>query len=271
MKSNRRFRGTLRAVYAQWPSYALIYGGMVLALIVMGISAEQGWIGFIPLSSAVFIVLTYFLFTSLWSVYQQFDQDGLVPHHILFDMGQIKATDSVVFIDLGVRDQAIDMARRLTTGKVIVIDLYSTQWTPSRALVRYRSRLPSPPSDPRLVWQNGRLNLLPLPDKSVTAVILSQTLSQISQDGDKLLLLQEIYRVLAENGHLLLAERTRTQTNWLLLGPAALTLRPAEQWHDLLRQAGFRIRAHKDLQSIIHCVRADKPTYSEAQQLMLGI
>ncbi len=118
---------------------------------------------------------------------------------------------------------------------------------------------------------NGRPNLLPLPDKSVTAVILCQTLSQFTQDGDKLLLLQEIYRVLSENGRLLFAEKAQTQTNWLLMGPAALTLRSTEEWHDLLRQAGFRIRAHKELQGIIHCVRADKPTYSEARQLGLGI
>lgn len=268
---DRRFGGLLRTVYANWPAYALAYGSIVLALIVIGVSAEQGWVGLIPLGLAAIIVLTYFFLASLWRAHLLYDQDGLNPHHVLFEMGQIRADDRFVYIDLGLRRRAVDLARRLTTGEVVVVDVYNPQWTTSRALIRHRSRTPAPPPDPRISWHNGRSDMLPLPDKSVTAVILCQIASEFWQEGDRVQLLQEVHRVLSENGRLLLAEPMRTQTNWLLKGPAALSLAPAAQWRDLLQQTGFRVRTEKDLQGVIHCIRADKPTYSEAQQLSLGL
>jgi ubiquinone/menaquinone biosynthesis C-methylase UbiE len=271
MKRNSPFSGTLQAIYARWPVYALGYGGVVLTLIIIGVSAEQGWIGFIPLSLALLIVQAYFFLASLWSDHQQHGRDGLNPHHILFDMSRVRATERFVYIDLGQRQRAIELARRLTTGKVIVVDVYSPQWTPGRSLVRRRARMPHPPPDPRIRWQTGRIDLLPLPDKSVTAVILCQTLSQFLQEGDQLQLLDEIYRVLSENGRLLLAEQTQSRTNSLLLGPVALQLKPVTHWRNVLEKAGFRVRSEKDLQGIIHCFRADKPTYTEAQQLTLGL
>lgn len=271
MKHNSPFSGTFRAIYAHWPAFALSYGSIVSVLIIIGISAQQGWIGFIPLALALLIILVYFFLTALWRIHQQYGRDGLNPHHVLFDMGRIRAADQFVIIDLGLRQQAIDLARRLTTGKTIVIDVYSPQWTPNHALVRYRARMPHPPPDPRIRWQTGRIDLLPLPDKSVTAVVLCQVVSEFWQEGDQLQLLEEIYRILSENGRLLLAEQVQSRTNSLLMGPGVLKLKPVEQWRGLLEKAGFRVRSEKDLQGIIHCFRADKPTYTEAQQLTLGL
>jgi SAM-dependent methyltransferase len=271
MESNSPFSGTIRAIYANWPAFALSYGAIIMALIVIGVSAQQGWIGFIPLTLALLIILVYFFFASLWTTHQLYGRDGLNPHHVLFDMGRIKATDQFVYIDLGLRHQAIELARRLTTGKAIVVDVYSPQWTPGRSLVRARSRMPHPPSDPRIQWQTGRINLLPLPDKSVTAVILCQVTSEFWQEGDQLQLLAEIYRILSENGRLLLAEKVQSHTNSLLMGPGVLKLEPVTHWQNLLNKAGFRIRSEKNLQGIVRCFRADKPTYTEAQQLTLGL
>ena len=267
MRRDNRFSGTLRAVYVRWPFYALTYSGVILTLVILGLSVERGWIGLVPLSLATLIVLVYFLLASLWGV---FNLDHLQPHHVLFDMGQIRATDTFIYVDLGWRRRALDVAGRLTTGKAIVIDVYNPQWMTSRALVRARARIPAPPPDPRLVWQTGSINLLPQPDNSVTAVILCQVASELWQEGDRQRLFQEIYRVLSENGRLLLAERVRTRTNWLLMGPGALTLSLVETWRDALHAAGFHVRHEKDLQGMIHCFRADKPTYSEARQLTLS-
>jgi SAM-dependent methyltransferase len=270
MRNESRYSGTIRAIYADWPSYAFIYSGIVISLIIIGVSAQRSWIGLIPLSLALLIILLYFLFTLLWLAHLENDRNGLNPHHVLFDLGQIRADDSFVIIDLGIRTRAIDLARRLTTGKAIVVDVYNPQWTKNQALIRYRSRLQTPQSDPRLVWRNGSSNLLPLPDKSVTAVIVCQVMSEFWQEGDRLQLLLEIYRVLSENGRLLLAEQVRTRSTWLLKGPIALNLAPAEYWHGLLNRGGFRVRRQQVLNDIIYCIRADKPTFADARQLPLG-
>ena len=57
MESNSPFSGTIRAIYANWPTYALSYGAIILAMVVIGVSAQLGLIGFIPLTLAFLIIL----------------------------------------------------------------------------------------------------------------------------------------------------------------------------------------------------------------------
>lgn len=266
-----RYQGTWRYVAANWPAYLLTYGAIVLALIFIGISARRGWLSFIPLALALFLILSYFLLASLWSAHQQFDPGGVRPHDVLFDMAQLSATDTFVYIGLGLRAGAVALSRRLTTGEIIVIDVYNPQWTTSHALSRGRAQAKLPPPDPRLSWRVGSIELLPLPDESMPAVILCQVASEFWQHGDRLMLLKEIHRILRPNGRLLLAERVRSQTNWLVLGPAALALPPADYWRTLLLKAGFEVRREQHLADIIACFRADKPVPSRAQQLALEL
>jgi SAM-dependent methyltransferase len=271
MKREWRYHGTLGYLYAHWPTYLTIYTGIVLTLIVVGVSADRGWFGFIPLALAVMLILIYFLLASLWGAHLLYDRDGVRPHHILFDMGHINSTDTFVYIDLGLRQRAISLSRRLTTGKIIILDVYNPQQMPGRALARRRARVPPLPPDPRLVWRVSPIDLLPLPDKGVSAVILCQVLSEFWQHGDRVTLLQEIHRILRPNGRLLLAERARTQTNWLLIGPAALSLPSIDYWRELLTESGFYLRQEHNLQGISHCFHAQKPTPAEARQLALEL
>ncbi|MCB8982291.1 MAG: methyltransferase domain-containing protein [Ardenticatenaceae bacterium] len=271
MRRKSPYSGTIRHVRANWPGYLLVYAGIVLALLLLGLSMQEGWLSFVPLSLALALLLGYLLAASLWAAHRLYDQEGLRPYHVLFDMGQLKATDTFVYVDLGVRDFALQLSRRLTSGKIFVVDVYNPQWTLSASLKRYRAGQPHPPPDPRLVWQNGRFDLLPLPDKSVSTVILHRVVSEFWQQGDRMALLAEVHRILTPNGRVLLAERTRSQTNWLVMGPSALNLRPADDWRELLQKAGFIIVKETDLQGLITCWRADKPTPAQARQLSLNL
>lgn len=271
MKPERKFSGTFRYIANHWPTYLLLYGSIVVLVMVVGLVAAQALWGLLMLALAGLLVVTYFFLATLWWTYQLYDDGGVRSHHVLFDMGQIQARDQFVYVDFGERYPAIALARRLTTGEVIVVDIYSPQWMPNQALVRARDRVPHPLADPRLSWQSGRIDLLPVPDKSVTAVILCQVTSELWQYGDRVALLREVYRVLAPNGRLLFAEQARTQTSWLVKGPFAASLPTIAEWRKLLTDTGFRIRREQNLQGLIHCFRADKPTPIEAQQLPLGL
>ncbi len=272
MKQTGRYDGTLRYLYARLPIYATLYGGAVLLLPAMGLAASQGWWGFVPLLLALLLVLLYFVLASLWAAHRIYDTNGRQAHHILFEMGQFRETDRFAFVELDGRWQAIELGRRLSTGQVVVIDVYNPQVAPSRTLARSRANQPRPPAgDPRFVWRNGDIDLLPLPDESVTAVVLCETLAHFWQKGDQETLLQEARRILVPGGRLLLAERTRTRANWLHLGPAALTLSSSQSWRELLQQRGFILRREVDIGGLIHCFRADKPIPIEAQQLRLAL
>lgn len=265
--SDGRFSGTRTYLLANWPRFVLLYVGMVAALILIGLSAMRGWLSFIPMSTAVFLILVYFLAAGIWEARQRYDLDGIAPHHVLFDMAQLPATERIAFIDLGLQRPAIGLSRRLTTGQIIVIDIYNPQWTISPWLVRWRTQQPPLPEDPRLSWREGNLNLLPLPDESINTVMLCHVAGEFWQDGDRAALLQETYRILKPRGQLLLAESIRSQTNLLVHGLAAFGLPTAQYWQQMLQRSGYRIRSEKNLGGLSYCIRAQKPTPAEAQQL----
>jgi ubiquinone/menaquinone biosynthesis C-methylase UbiE len=200
-----------------------------------------------------------------------YDSGGLQTTEVLFNMSQVQATDPIACIDLGLRQQAIILSRHLTTGQITVIDVYNPQLTAAAGLARARKQAPSAQIDPRLIWYDGSINLLPMPDRSVTAVFLPQILSEFSQHGDRQTILREARRILEPNGRLLLAEQNASWLNWLRLGPGTSKLQPVRYWRDLLIEAGFELRRQEDLQGLIHCLRADVPSPYAGQQLALAL
>ena len=271
MKKKRRYSGLRHHLRAHWPPYFLTYGAIMATLLLIGFGLQSQLWSIVPLAMALFLLLVYFFSTSLWAAYQLHDDGGLVPHHKLFDMGKIRAGDSFVYIGAGLHDVPTGLAQRLTTGEITAVAVYSPQWMRSQPLHRARQHSHQPAPDPRLKWQSGRLNLLPLPNESVQTVILSQTALELHQRGDQVVLFKEIRRILAENGRFLLAERSRSQTNWVVMGLTAVRLPHTDHWRDLLAETGFHLRTKENLRGLITCYRADKPTRDAARQLSLDL
>ena len=271
MERNGRFSGTARYLSTHAGRYALAYGSAILALLFIGFGIEMGWLSLIPFSLLIFLGLAYFIIATLWAAHRLYDPTELTPHRILFEMAQLRESSDFTILDLGLRWQAHDLASLLTTGHATVIDIYNPQWTPHATLRRARSRTKSRPADPRLNWRNSDFRLLPLPDSSTETVIACEILSRVAQEGDQLVLLKEIHRVLTPNGRLLLAERTQTQINWLTFGNLNTPLKSESNWRHLLVDAGFRVGREQSLSGLIHCLRADKPLSTTGQQLRLDL
>jgi SAM-dependent methyltransferase len=271
MNVTGRYRGALDHIAVHWPTYFLLYGGGTLwLLLLIVLSAQAGWLAFVPLGFALLLILGYFFGASLWAAHKLYDWDQQPDYDVLFEMSGLRPQDNFVHPYLGQRDTATRLARHLTSGRMIVVDLYHPQLTPGRSLARrrsYSSKDPRP--DPRLIWRDGRLELLPVPDSSVKAVILCRTAGEFWQHGDRLCLLQEIYRALAPGGRLLMSERVRSRTNSLVLGPAAVQLPAAAYWRELLETAGFTLVKEQSLHDLVCCFRADKPVPERARQLLL--
>lgn len=269
MNANGRYSGTARYLSTHWPTYALAYGTAIAALLLIAVGIETRWLSLLPLGLLLFLIPLFFIATSLRAAHRLYDPDGILPHQLLFDMAQLNGRSHFGLIDIGLRHHAIDLANLLTSGHINVMDIYNPQLISSSSVAR--SQQQHPPHDPRLIWLESSISLLPLPNSSVGAVIACEMLSHIDQEGDRLVLLREIYRVLAPNGRLLLAERSRTQANWLALGPAATHLRPDSYWRQLLTDAGFHIRREQQPDGLILCLRADKPPATTGQQLRLNL
>lgn len=271
MREPARLSGTLNYIYAHWPMFAGLYGGIIFMLLTVGYSLDRGWFSFVPLATAVCLVLGYLFGSAVWHGYQLYDLAGLRPYSLLFDMGTLLPENNLVYVDVGLRQRPIALSRRLTTGRVVVVDIYTPQWMPAPSLARWRQQWQHPPADPRLNWRDGRIDLLPLPDNSVEAVMLCQICSEIWQDGDRLLLLREVWRVLKPNGRLLFAEPSRTQSAWIAHGLGALALPTPAYWHNLLAEANFRTAREQDINGHIYCMVARKPASSEGQQLAFDL
>lgn len=261
----------MRYIRTHWPLYFGLYGGLVLALLLIGLGLAGGWYAFVPFALAILIVAGYFLAATLFVAYQLNDGPGGTAADILIRLGQLRPEDHVVCIDLGLRATAVAIARHLTTGEVTVIDVYNPQSNLGGALHRARGRAGKPPSDPRLNWIDGSIDLLPLPDRSVRAVYLDQMLSEFWLPEEQERLLAEARRILIPEGRLLVAERVRAQSNLLLAGVVTYTLPSHEQWRGLLQRAGFTIQREEFPHGLLYCVRADKPSPAAARQMTLQL
>ncbi|MEM7332108.1 MAG: class I SAM-dependent methyltransferase [Chloroflexota bacterium] len=269
MVQERRLQETIRAIQNDWPTFVGIYGCMVICLIIIGVSLQRMWFAFVPMSLALIILLGIFFAGRIWAVYQLYDDKGLRPHDVLFDLGSVQEIETLVYIDHGNRRRGLNLARRLTTGKIIMVDIYNPQWMPSQILVRQRVGMPMAVPDPRITWKDSQFNLLPLPDQSVSIVMLCQVLSELWQQGDQEILLKEIYRIMKPNGRLLIAERLQNKTNLTLL--EGFSFQSEQYWQRLLIESGYQIQRDTNLQNLIHCFRAIKPTPYEAQQMALEL
>ncbi|MFN2224479.1 MAG: methyltransferase domain-containing protein [Chloroflexota bacterium] len=255
---------------AQWPIYLFGYGGgIVLLIAVIVISVAQGWYSFVLLALVGLMVLAYFLGVSLWAYHALHDNHSI--RDALYEMGELAPTMTVVDINLGLREFPVALSRRMTTGKVIVLDVYNPLLAPKRTRARAHDSAVRPVSDPRLFWRDGNINLLPLPDDSVQAVTLVQVASELWQEGDRLRLLEEINRVLQPGGCLLMAERVQTSINLLVSGPAGLRLAPSGYWLELLERGDFKIRQSKSIRDLILCLRVDKRQVGEARPLPVDL
>lgn len=281
MQRRRGFVGTLGFIYAHWPVYLFGFGGGALGLLVlMVVALQRGWWGFLLPAFAGVLVLGYFFAASLWGAYQQFDVPRARDYEVLFELGRIQPTDQFVHISLGRQVTVRGLARRLTAGRITAIDVYNPLLTPGRTLARQRQwaqqRLARQATqgmgvgfrpDPRLVWLNGSVDLLPLPDNSVSLVTMSRVLSELWQQGDQLQLLEEVYRILLPGGRLLLAEPVRSETQWLLYGPGALRVNRPEYWRGLFKQVGFEIVKEETGRGLVMFWRVDKPQAGALRQL----
>ena len=267
MNLSGEYDGTKRFAQARWPLYLIGYGGgMLLAIVAIVLGIFQGWLALIPLSLAALMVLAYLSLTSLWAVHLLYDNNDI--RNKLFELGRFRTNDSFVYLDVGLKWLPARMSRRLTTGHIIVIDLYNPLLTPDSNLARAHQQARHPDPDPRISWRDGDISLIPLADGSVSAVVMAEVASEFWQEGDRKMLINEIYRILSPGGRLILAERVRTTSNLLMMGFDGFNLETADYWKTLISKRGFRVSREEHLGDLMHFFRADKPLPDEGQQLI---
>ncbi len=267
MEYTNHYRGMLRYVNARWPSH--LFGSVcaVFLLILIIFSLIYDWYSVTFLALALLIIIIYLLAASLWTAHQIYDHDTL--GRIIQSIHLFDPDETVVDILLWSKSTAVWISRRLTTGQVIAIDVYNPQITSGSHLKRLRRSELKPEPDPRLSWRDADFSLLPLPDRSVPAVTLVESLSEFWQEGDRQKLMKEIYRILEPGGTLLLVEQMSTTANFLLKGPGIFRLRPMKYWHDLLVANNFVFNKWETDRDIITCLMVNRSDDPDIEQYRL--
>ena len=265
MNFAKRYSGTLVYIRSNWPRYLFLFGGGSLVVIfVLSLSIVREWPAFVLISAAILIVILYFFGASIWAGHRLYDDAAYVS--AILDLAEISPQDTFAHISLGLKRTAVDLSRVLTTGKVIIIDVYNPQLVPGKTLLRARQLDQSNEElqilDPRLSWREGTIDLIPLPDKSTPLVTMVETLSEFWQPGDQMCLLKEIYRILTPNGRLILVEKTLTLANFFAFGPESLRLNSAAKWSEILTKAGFSNIEQRTLYDMVQIFRAEKSSLS---------
>jgi hypothetical protein len=122
--------------------------------------------------AALVIASALLLGVAIWALRFDGKNSELRTTEFLYGLSQTRPSDKLASIDLGLRQKAIVLSQQLTSGRLFAIDIYNPQLMPDGALLRARRLAPHAIADPRLVWYDGNLTLLPLPDHSVSAVFM---------------------------------------------------------------------------------------------------
>jgi ubiquinone/menaquinone biosynthesis C-methylase UbiE len=271
MGIQNRFPGTTRDLLTRREAYFLRYLAFALALLMVGYGLWQGLPGIVVIGLAFLTLSALLLGLQFWTAHRLYDFSGLQTSGHLFEMSQARPGDKLLTIDLGSHEGARLISKHLTNGKLFVVDLYNPQQTPNPAVARARRTTSQTASDPRIIWYNGSVNLLPLPDHSVRAVFLQEVLSEFVQEGDRKALLQEVVRVLEPNGRVVLAELTDAWPNRLRGGFGSPQIKPSSYWTNLLTASGLQMTREDVLQDLMLCLRADKISPYSGRQLALGL
>jgi ubiquinone/menaquinone biosynthesis C-methylase UbiE len=271
MMSNTRLQRTRRYIRYHWPAFFFLYGLVVAALLLIGVGLAMEWYAFVPFLLAIMLVASTFLISSLWVAYHLNDARGETAAEALFRLSQIRPENHVVCIDLGLKEMAVTVAQRLTSGEVTVIDIYNPQSNIGGSLRRARTRSPKIQHDPRLNWIDGSINLLPLPDQSISAVFMDQVLSEFWLSEEREQLLDEVRRILIPEGRLLVAERVRAKSHYILAGVVTSSSPSEQYWRSLLEKHGFVVQREENPHGLLYITRADKPSPASGKQLSLRL
>jgi hypothetical protein len=256
-------------VRGRWPSLpTLIVTALFLAFATLVVAVwQQRWWLVLP-AFVLALAAVYIGYARFWFAQQTQDYEQIVKW--LWEIGDLSAENELTLIEPGSRHLAVSLGLRMRHGQVRVINIYNPHVTPELAFMQSKQSA-AISRDPRLVWLNGRFDLLPTPDSKVTTVVSNQLLTVMPGVQDRDAMLDEIYRVLQPGGIWVLTERADPDGSIWSAGIGSRTQYSAETWHKQLTRNGFQIRTERQVNPLIVCFVLVKPGQRLPRQLRFKI
>jgi ubiquinone/menaquinone biosynthesis C-methylase UbiE len=155
-------------------------------------------------------------------------------------MLHIRGDEKVLDVGCGLGKMTVAVAKHLTTGKVVGVDIWDKTEIPGNSPERAYENAEIEGVREKVEFKTGNVLSLPFPDDSFDLVTSSSVINNLHGEAEKSKALAEISRVLRPGGRFLMAEPLRNIRGFFTFSPFAFfELLPKDRWTTLLEKAKF--------------------------------
>jgi arsenite methyltransferase len=193
-----------RGDYGYDAPYALVIFGLLA--VGTGIGAAMAWLG--GATRAAMPVTFYFVFflANASSFFYTTRRGKFIEWNRILDGLRLRGDEEVLDMGCGRGAVLTAVARRLTTGRVTGIDIWSTKDQSGNAeSVTLRNASLEGVGD-RVHIETGDMRALPFPDASFDLVVSSLAIHNIRSNADRKRAIAEAFRVLKPGGRMVIAD-----------------------------------------------------------------
>ena len=155
-------------------------------------------------------------------------------------MLKLKGNENILDVGCGLGRMAIGVAKGLTTGKVVGIDIWDKMELLNNCPERAYQNAEIEGVRDKVEFKTGNILSIPFPDSSFDVITCSSVVNNLHTEGEKLDALKEIFRVLKPGGTFLMMEPIKSLNAFFLFTPLIFwMLPPKDSWVELLNRAKF--------------------------------
>jgi len=222
---------------AQYGYYGLPKIAISVAVIVgIGIVISLFWLKWVGVAISCFGI--YLILSHVIALYLLNRREG--PDSEIEKMLKLKGSENILDVGCGLGRMAIGVAKGLTTGKVIGIDIWDRMELLSNCPERAYHNAEIEGVRDKVEFKTGNILSIPFPDSSFDVVTCSSVVNNLHTGDEKLNALKEIFRVLKPGGRFLLMEPIKSLDTFFLFTPIAFWMISSKDfWSELLNRARF--------------------------------
>jgi ubiquinone/menaquinone biosynthesis C-methylase UbiE len=153
---------------------------------------------------------------------------------------ELKGNEYVLDVGTGTGRTAVRVAKNLTTGRLVGIDIWDTVELRGNSPEKAYKNAEIEGVKRKVEFRVGNVLKIPFSDNMFDIVTCSSVLNNLSGEEKRTEALKEIFRVLKRGGRCMLLEPLRNLTTFCAFTPfAVLQLGRREQWENYAKSAGF--------------------------------